>query len=115
MKSSQGWSQGEHDALPWLSYFLGVLVKACNDLEGRMDQAMKAGGGSGAKATLVRQAVENAPLPFTSDDIARACPAVSPHTIRKVMDEMRAEGKIALVRKGRNARWVRSDPTTLEP
>lgn len=108
LASSLGWAKGKNDAMPWLSYFLGILTKACNDLESRMNQAPQQGSGQGAKATLIRQAVENASEPFTLEDIAAACPAVSPHTIRKVMDKMRQEGAVALLRRGRNAEWVRA-------
>ncbi len=112
LASSRGWPGGENDPLPWLSYFLGFLTKACTGLDDRMEQATRLGGGLGAKTTLVRQAINNLREPFTSEDVVRACPAVSPHTIRKVMDEMRREGALRLLHRGRNAQWMRAAPTT---
>jgi Fic family protein len=35
-RSSQGWHEGRHDLLPWLSYFLAILRRACFELEERV-------------------------------------------------------------------------------
>ena len=35
-RSSQGWHEGRHDLLPWLSYFLATLRRACFELEERV-------------------------------------------------------------------------------
>lgn len=102
-RSSQGWNTGQNDLLPWLSYFLGVLTAAYKDFEERVGQA----DGVGTKSGAVRTAVAEARQPFTMQEIANACPTTSLATIRKVLNQLKAEGRIVCTEKGRNARWLR--------
>lgn len=110
-RSSQGWAQGRNDLLPWLTYFLGVLQAAYRDLDDRVREAGKA---AGSKGHQVRAAVEQLDQPFSVRDILAACPNVSPAMVRKVLDELRNEGRVVLLGRGRNARWVRKDMPRVE-
>ncbi len=101
-RSSQGWHQGEHPALPWLRYFWGVLVRAYGEFEERVAVL---GKGRGSKGQQVRDAVQKRLGPFSLGDIEAACPGVSRDMVRVVLRELRDAGAIELQGQGRGARW----------
>ena len=103
-RSSQGWHQGDHPALPWLRYFWGVMIRAYGEFEERVG-AMVAGRGS--KGQQVRDAVHKRLGPFSLADIEAACPGVSRDMVRLVLRELRDAGEIELQGKGRGARWLK--------
>jgi len=100
--SSQGWHEGRHDPHPWLNYFWGMLQRASREFEQRVATL---GDGKMNKTDLIRAAVLRRLGAFTSTDIERDCPAVSPDLVRLVMRQMRDEGVIVLQGRGRGARW----------
>ncbi len=104
--SSQGWRQGEHDVLPWLNYFWGVLIHAYEEFEQRVGQL---DGVRGSKSEHVREAVGRKVSPFKIVDLERDCPGVSRETIRLVLREMKAEGLVRAEGRGRAARWIKID------
>ena len=102
-KSSQGWHQGEQGLLPWWEYFLGVmLLSAYREFERRTGELTSA---HGAKTEMVMAAIEKLPTTFRYADLAQACPNVSRPTIKRVLGQMRKEGKVECVRPGRDAVW----------
>lgn len=101
--SSQGWHQDEHDALPWLNYFWGVLIRAYKEFEERVGQL---DGAPGSKSHRVREAVSRKISPFKAVDLERDCPGVSRETIRLVLREMKREGLVRVEGRGRGARWI---------
>jgi len=101
--SSQGWHKGEHDVMPWLEYFWGVLIRAYKEFEERIGEL---DGGRGSKSERVREAVGRKVLPFKIVDLERDCPGVSRETIRLVLREMKAERLVRSEGRGRGARWI---------
>lgn len=100
--SSQGWHEGGHDPYPWLNYFWGVLLAAYKEFEERVGTIRSA---RGSKTELVRAAVERRIGPFAISDLERDCPDVSREMVRVVLNQLRDEGRIGLVGKGRGAKW----------
>lgn len=100
--SSQGWHQNEHDVMPWLTYFWGVLIHAYKEFEERVGNL---DGGRGSKSQRVRAAVERKLGPFRIVDLERDCPDVSRDTIRVVLREMKKEGRVNVEGRGPGARW----------
>jgi Fic family protein len=110
-ESSQGWHQGRHTLLPWWEYFLGVvLLTAYRELEGRTGRITS---GHGAKSDLVERTVEHLPYRFRLADVLRACPGVSRPTINRVLQRLRQEGRIELVKSGRAAAWEKREWASL--
>lgn len=104
--SSEGWSEGHHDVLPWLRYFWGVLLRGYREFEERVGTLR---AGRGGKTDLVKEAVRRRIGPFSISDIERECHGVSRDWIRIVLRRLRDEGRIARQGKGRAAKWVRQD------
>lgn len=103
-KSSQGWHQAQHNIMPWMTYFWGVLLRAYKEFEARVGTLTT---GKGSKAHHIRTTVENMIGPFSISDIERACPSVSRDTIRLVLRQLRDEELIISEGKGRSAKWIR--------
>lgn len=104
--SSHRWHESRHDPHPWLNYFWGMLQRASREFEERVANLAD---GRMNKSDLVRAAVLRRVGPFTSTDIERDCPAVSPELVRLVMRQMRDEGAITLHGRGRGAKWTRNN------
>jgi len=58
-----------------------------------------------AKSELVRRAVLEQAGRFTLADLGQQTPAASPQLIKKVLAELKREGKIRLTGRGRGAYW----------
>ena len=104
--SSQRWDVGQHDLAPWHQYSLSTLVYAYREFEQRVGEvAMPAGG----KSQSVKSAIDAfAPgHTFTVGELERICPAVSRATIRRVLEDLRKQGRVECLGTGRSARWRR--------
>jgi Fic family protein len=104
--SSQNWHEGKHDVYPWINYFWGVLLRAYQEFEERVGTIQK---GRGSKTDQVAIAIENRISSFTISDIENTCPGVSRELIRKVLRQLRDNGKIKSVGLGRGAKWKKID------
>ncbi len=58
-----------------------------------------------AKSDLVRQTILSQVEQFTLGDLTAQLPSVSQQLIKKIMSELKKQGKIQLVGRGRGARW----------
>jgi len=102
-KSSLGWHEGKHVLLPWWEYFVGVmLLGAYRDFERRTGELTTA---HGAKTEMVLSAIQKLPAQFHYADLALACPNISRPTIKRVLGQLRQEGKVECVKSGRDALW----------
>lgn len=100
--SSTGWHDGKHDLLPWLNYFLAVVRRAYVPFEERAGQVKSP---RGAKTALIEAAIGSLVGQFGLADVERACPGVSRDMVRRVLQEMKRNGKIECLGKGRAAKW----------
>jgi Fic family protein len=98
---SQGWHEGKNDLIPWWNYFLSVLRHAYKEFE-RQVESTKA---RPAKSDLVRQTILAQVEQFTLGDLAAQLPSASTQLIKKILAELKKQGKIRLVGRGRGARW----------
>jgi Fic family protein len=98
---SQGWHEGKNDLIPWWNYFLSVLRHAYKEFE-RQVESTKA---RPAKSDLVRQTILAQVEQFTLGDLAAQLPSISTQLIKKILAELKKQGKIRLVGRGRGARW----------
>jgi len=98
---SRGWHKGKNIIIPWWNYFLSMLRLAYKEFEQQVESAQA----RPAKSDMVRQTVLALVEQFTLGDLAAQLPAASPQLIKKVLAELKKEGKIRLAGKGRGARW----------
>jgi len=98
---SQGWHEGRNAVVPWWNYFLDVLRRAYDELDLQMGSVEA----RPAKGDLVRQTILTQVEQFTLGDLAAQVPVASPQLIKKVLAEMKQQGKVRLLGRGRGARW----------
>ena len=103
-RSSQRWEAGQHELTPWYQYSLSVLIYAYREFEARVGELTEA---PGAKSAAVRAAIEafTTDQLFTIGDLERICPTASRSTIRRALRELRDEGKVVCLGRGRAAKW----------
>lgn len=101
-RSSVGWHEQEHDALPWLRYFWGVLLRAYQLFEERVGAFERV---KGSKSDHVRRAALRRSAPFRISELEVDCPGISRETIRLVLRQLRREGSLDLTGHGAGARW----------
>jgi len=100
--SSRGWHDAQHDVLPWLEYFWGVMLRAYREFEQRVHVARD---GHGAKSEQIRLAVLRRSEPFGISEIENECAGTSRDMVRHVLRQMRDEGLIESTGVGRGAKW----------
>lgn len=104
-ESSQRWHEGRHDLVPWLVFFLSTLRRAYRELEERAEALRLA---RGAKTNLIEAAVAAFPGSFTFRELCAACPAASSELVRKVLQDLRASGRVRAHGRGPGTRWSRT-------
>lgn len=103
--SSDRWHDGEHDPIPWLEYFTGVLLVAYDTFEANVATLSTH---RGAKAEAITSFINARAVPvFTLADIRLAVPTASDAHIRKVLHGLRDAGVIESTGRGRAAAWRR--------
>lgn len=103
-RSTTGWHEGNHDLRPWTDYFLGILIVAYREFEGRTGAL----GGRGSKKALITTFINSLMVTeFTIADVRQAAPGVSDGYINKLLGELKKAGKIEPLGTGRGARWRR--------
>lgn len=103
-QSSQNWHEGKHDPWPYIGYLLYILKEAYREFEKRMEGLQNP---RGEKTALITQAIRQSPEVFRIADIQRKCPGISVDMIRKVLKDLRAEGRTKCLGMGKAAQWKR--------
>ena len=104
-ESSQGWHSSNHNPLPWIEYFWGVLIRAYKEYEGKVNLIKETLGGKGSKTEQIKCSIRNKIVPFSISDIEKDCSGISLSMIRNVLRQLRDEGEIQSQGVGRNAKW----------
>lgn len=101
-RSSINWREGKHDLLPWLEYFLGVLLAAYRQFEERVGNITSY---KGSKSKRIEEAIRRFVQQFTISDLENICPDISRPTIYRVLKELKDQKLIEPIEMGRNAKW----------
>ena len=103
-QSSDRWDTGQHKLTPWHQYSLSVLVYAYREFEQQVGDLIVA---PGAKSEAVRTAIQtfSPTQTFAVSDLERLCPTASRATIKRVLDDLREQGQVECMGKGRSAQW----------
>lgn len=105
LRSSIGWHENEHDLMPWLEYFLGVMLSAYQEFERRV---LEHHDSKSLKRDTVLDAINDLPARFRFSDVQQACPAISAITIRRALRQLSKYKRIKCIRKGRDATWEKT-------
>jgi len=99
---SRGWHEGQNEILPWWNYLLSLMRAAYKEFE----LAVESASARPAKSDLVSRTVLAQVEQFTLGDLSAQLPTASSQLIKKVLAELKKEGRVRLVGKGRGARWL---------
>jgi Fic family protein len=103
-KSTAGWHEGEHDLLPWLQYFLGIVIAAYKEFEDRTSIL----GGRGSKRALIERFIKTSlSSEFTVSDLRNASPGASDSYITQILIDLKEHGIIERIGAGRGSKWRR--------
>lgn len=102
--SSQNWHENGNDYLPFLKYMLGIVVKAYNEFEDRVEYLHHR---KMSKADRIKALIEKTPGKISKKEIALACPDISVTTIERTLAELVASGFIDKVGVGRATAYVK--------
>lgn len=102
-QSQDGWHEGCEDALPFIKYFLGIVLSAYRDFEDRysiIEEKLPA-------IEMVRKATLNKIGKFTKQDIRELCPALSISSIESALRKMVASGELKREGSGKTTFYYR--------
>jgi Fic family protein len=102
---SEGWHDGKNEIVPWWNYFLGVLRSGYKEFQRQVEST----GDRPAKSVLVRRTILEQVGRFSLADIVQQAPPASPQLVKKVLAELKREGRIQLTGRGRGAYWKLAD------
>ena len=101
---SQGWHEGKNDILPWWNYFLSILRQAYGDFAQKVETTSP----QPAKTQLVLESIEHQLGEFSLAEIKADVPTASGQLIKKVFGELKKEGRLRVVGRGRGAVWKKT-------
>ena len=104
-QSSRRWHDGRHDPWPYINYLLYVLKTACQEFEARLGSLSAP---RGEKTAMIVRAVNRFHGPFRIADLQRQCPGVSMDMIRRVLKNLRTEGRVECLGRGQDAHWQKT-------
>ena len=103
-ESSQDWHENGNNYLPFLKYMLGVVVKAYNEFEDRVEYLRYR---KVSKPERIKAIIERTAGKITKKEIAEACPDISLTTIERTLAELMATGFIDKIGSGRSTAYVK--------
>lgn len=88
--SSAGWATRENDYLPFVTYFLGIVLSCYRELDEKLSTINASIGNEG----LIRDCLTKAIVPISKREIERSCPTLSTRTIERALQKMVREGAV---------------------
>jgi len=102
--STTDWHEEDHSILPWLQYFVGIMVAAYDRFDSNAGAVTGRGSKSESIKTFIRASVSEE---FSIDDVRAQVPSASDSLIRKVLHDLRDTGAVKAQSGGRGAKWRR--------
>lgn len=103
-ESSQNWHEDGNNYLPFLKYMLGVVVKAYNEFEDRVEYLRFH---KVSKPERIKAIIDRTPGKITKKEISQACPDISLTTIERTLANLVASEYIGKVGHGRTTAYVK--------
>ena len=103
-ESSLNWHENGNNYLSFLKYMLGVLIKAYNEFEDRVEYLRHR---KVSKPERIKGIIERTAGKITKKEIAEACPDISLTTIERTLAELMASGFIDKIGSGRSTAYVK--------
>ena len=102
--SSTGWHEGENSYEPFVKYYLGIMLKAYNEFESRVEHLKRR---SLSKPDRIKAVIDNKVGKITKKEIMELCPDISKVTVERTLTDLVKSGHIAKVGAGPSTGYVR--------
>ena len=102
--SSTGWHEGENSYEPFVKYYLGIMLKAYNEFESRVEHLKHR---SLSKPDRTKAVIDNKVGKITKKEIMELCPDISKITVERTLTNLVKSGYIAKVGAGPSTGYVR--------
>ncbi len=102
--SSTGWHEGENSYEPFVKYYLGIMLKAYNEFESRVEHLKHR---SLSKPDRIKAVIDNKVGRITKKEIMELCPDISKVTVERTLTDLVKSGHIAKVGAGPSTGYVR--------
>jgi len=104
--SSVSWHDNESDYLPFIQYFLGILQKAYNEFESRVEYLSQRGI---SKPDRIKAVIDGKLGKITKAEIMTACPDISKVTIERTLTALVKAGHIVKIGAGKSTAYGKTD------
>ena len=102
--SSTGWHEGANSYEPFVKYYLGIMLKAYNEFESRVEHLKH---GSLSKPDRIKAVIDNKLGKITKKEIMELCPDISKVTVERTLTDLVKSGYIAKIGAGPSTGYVR--------
>ena len=102
--SSTGWHEGENSYEPFVKYYLGIMLKAYNEFENRVEHLKYH---NLSKPDRIKAVIDNKVGKITKKEIMELCPDISKVTVERTLTDLVKSGYIAKVGAGPSTGYVR--------
>ena len=102
--SSTGWHECENSYEPFVKYYLGIMLKAYNEFESRVEHLKHR---SLSKPDRIKAVIDNKVGKITKKEIMELCPDISKITVERTLTNLVKSGYIAKVGAGPSTGYVR--------
>ena len=102
--SSTGWHEGKNSYEPFVKYYLGIMLKAYNEFESRVEHLKHR---SLSKPDRIKAVIDNKVGKITKKEIMELCPDISKITVERTLTNLVKSGYIAKVGAGPSTGYVR--------
>lgn len=102
--SSAGWHEGENTYEPFVKYYLGIILKAYNEFENRVEHLKYR---KLTKPERIKAIIDNKVGKITKKEIMEQCPDISKITVERTLADLLKSEYIAKVGAGRSTGYVR--------
>lgn len=102
--SSAGWHENENNYAPFVKYYLGIVLKAYNEFENRVEHLKNR---TLSKPDRIKAMIDQKVGKITKKEIMELCPDISKVTVERTLTELVKSGYIAKVGAGPSTGYVR--------
>lgn len=104
--SSTGWHQDEHRYEPFVKYFLGILLKACEEFENRVEHLKYR---KMSKPDRIKAVIDRKVGKITKKEIIEYCPDISQVTVERTLTYLVNIGYIQKIGAGPATAYVKNE------
>ena len=104
--SSAGWHDNKNSYEPFIRYYLGIMQKAYNDFEERVEFVFQK---RLSKADRIKNVIDNTIGKITKKEIMEICPDISKVTIERALAALVKSGYLLKIGGGRTTGYTKAD------